>query len=198
VRSAEQDPSLLPTANPFTIGEQRVLSLIKVLRVHLASALSPSLQKRITVEDVVQETCVRAFSTHDETVFESDMQCLAWLKRIASNFVIDTINRRRPMFIADVGRSSFIAKALIDSGQFTASDLISQEECRQILGLAVEKLETHHKYVIEQKYFHHKTFEQIAEGTGSSPAAVRGLHRTAINRLKDLVGDMTRFLSSQT
>jgi RNA polymerase sigma-70 factor, ECF subfamily len=183
--------------NSLTIPEQEVLRMLGLLRKHLETTLSPALLAKFSVDDILQETYIRAVSGFNAAEFQNDSMLLAWLKKIANNIAISLIRKKDAGTTLFANNSSDIAQQLLDSGELTPSDLVSAKENRQLLALAVTKLAENHQRVIQMRYHEQLQFEEIAHALNTTAGAARGLHRNALDKLRDYLGDMARFLSSQ-
>ncbi|XZE43942.1 RNA polymerase sigma factor [Pirellulaceae bacterium SH467] len=183
--------------NSLTLNEQEVLRMLAPLRKHLESTLAPALLARFSLDDILQETFIRAVAGYSTADFQNDVMLLAWLKKIASNVAISLIRKKDASTSLFASGSSDIAQQLLDSGELTPSGLVSAEENRQLLALAVLKLAENHQRVIQLRYHEKLQFEEIAVALNTTAGAARGLHRNALEKLRDYLGDMARFLSSQ-
>lgn len=167
------------------------------LSKHLELTLSPSLLAKFAVDDILQETYIRAVAGFESAEFENDSMLLAWLKKIANNVAISLIRKKStstPLFA--IGSSDF-AQHLLDTGELTPSDLVSAAENRQLLAIAVTKLTENHQQLIQMRYHESLSFEEIAKVLNTTSGAARGQHRNALDKLRDYLGDMARFISSQ-
>jgi RNA polymerase sigma factor (sigma-70 family) len=183
--------------NSLTLNEQEVLRMLGPLRKHLESTLAPALLAKFTLDDILQETFIRAVAGYDAAEFQNDVMLLAWLKKIANNIAISLIRKKDASTSLFASGSSDIAKQLLDSGELSPSELVSAEENRQLLALAVTKLAENHQRIIQMRYHQQLQFEEIASVLNTTAGAARGLHRNALEKLRDYLGDMARFLSSQ-
>ncbi len=176
--------------------EQRILSLLEPLRRHLRASLATPLISKLSVEDIVQETFVRAVAACDMAKFENEAMMLAWLKRIATNISISAIRKKGPMTVL-FSHSSETVRNIFDSGVLTPSDAVSNEENRNLLAIAMTKLAEHHQRVVHLRYHDQLSFEQIAREMNSTASAIRGLHRNALEKLRVYMGEIALYYSSQ-
>jgi RNA polymerase sigma-70 factor (ECF subfamily) len=180
----------------LTQSEQDILRLLDPLRRHLESTLAPVLLSKFSVEDVIQETFIRASRGLESVTFENDAMRFAWLKKIASNVSISLI-RKREVTIVSQPSSNDLGQILFDSGDLSPSKLVSIDENRQLLALAIAKLPENHQFVIRRRYHDQFAFEQIADELETTAGAVRGLHRNALESLRRCLGEMACYLSSR-
>lgn len=183
--------------NSLTFFEQDVLRMLGPLRKHLESTLSPMLTAKFSVDDILQETYIRAVEGIRTCEFQNDAMLLGWLKKIASNTAISLIRKKSEATAFYNSGSSGIAQHLLDTGEVTPSDMLTAEENRQLLAIAMTKLAENHRLVIEMRYHMQLPFEEVAKALNTTAGAARGLHRNALDKLRTYLGDMARFLSSQ-
>ncbi len=183
--------------NNLTLNEQEVLRMLGPLGKHLQATLSPSLLAKLSVEDILQETYIRGVAGFETAQFQNDSMLLGWLKRIANNVAISFIRKKDSSTTLFTSSSNDIAQSLLDTGELTPSTLVSAEENRQLLAIAVTKLSENHQRVIQMRYHEQLPFEEIALVLNTTAGAARGLHRNALDKLREYLGDMARFISSQ-
>jgi RNA polymerase sigma-70 factor, ECF subfamily len=187
-----------PTKNFLGDAESRILPHLESVRNYLLATLNSKLIANLAIEDLVHETYIKATSAYHSAEFSNDVQLLAWLKRIATNTAISSIRKKTPkLFHVNGSSGNSMIDQLFDSGGVTPSKAVSQNENRQLLWIALSKLAPQHREVIELHYLQHKSFVEIAEMLGNTSGAIRGLHRTALDHLRDMLGDMARYLSTR-
>ncbi len=180
----------------LTTAEREILPLLCPLRKHLEATLSPTLLAKLSVDDIVQETYLKAVAAFPNADFKNDFMILGWLKRIAINISISFIRKRDATTSLFSNNSKDMAQVLLDTGELTPSAFVSAEENRQLLALALGKLNDTHQRIVHLRYENKLTFEAIAKELETTSGAVRGLHRNALEKLREYLGDMARFLSS--
>jgi RNA polymerase sigma factor (sigma-70 family) len=181
----------------LSIAEKQILNNLDKLRKHLDASLAQALTSKLSIDDVVQETFVKALIAYDAAQFTDDKMLLAWLKRIATNIAISAIRKKQPTHSIFSHGSSEIAQQLFASNDLTPSEFVSVDENCRLLTLALAKLEEHHQRVVKLRYHDQKSFDEIAVELHTTSSAARGLHRNALEKLRDHLGDMARYLSSR-
>ncbi len=146
----------------------------------LNQSMSVSLRSRIPVEDVVHETYVRAVEAMDNFEYRDATRLRAWLLAIARNHIRSCIRRKAPQF-------GDIARDLVESGLLRPSEIMSKDEQIKRLESAIAKLPARHQDILRSRYREGMTFEAVAELRPESAAAVRGLHRNALDALRKLL-----------
>ncbi|MBI4262631.1 RNA polymerase sigma factor [Candidatus Uhrbacteria bacterium] len=138
-----------------------------------------------TVEDVVQETFLRAIAALPSFTPRRTASFRAWLFRIAMNLYISQYRKQRRVTTVDPETLSALAdNAPGGAGLGFAGDFDTVHVRREI-----EKLEEKEQEIITLRYFSELSYEEIASALGMSVSAVGvRLHR-ALKRLKGKLGD---------
>lgn len=157
--------------------EEEVQRQLPNLHSMLRRTVSRSLAEKIPIEDVVQETYIRAVNALGSFHYQGEASLRGWLMRIAQNYIRSRIRKHSPQLTE-------IAHSIIESGILTPSEITSRNEQLLRLSAALKKLPDHHQEVLRLRYVEGFTFEEIAQTLGLTSSAVRGLHRNAIQSLK--------------
>jgi RNA polymerase sigma-70 factor, ECF subfamily len=182
---------------PMLCHDQRIVTMLPALRQSLQDYFAPVLQQKLSVDDIVQETFIRASKGFNSASFEDDQQLLAWMRQIANRVAISLIRGQASKIAFCSISYSNLANELLDSCDITASGLITADENREILGVCVSELSEVHRKVLHLRYFEQQSFEEIARLLGLSASATRGLHRNAIASLRRAFGEASTYLSSR-
>ena len=163
--------------------QQLLIRSIPVLRQQLRQQLAASVQRAVSVDDLVQETYLRAHAAIVNFEYRGEMAFVGWLKTIAVNHAINVIKKQSRLVSFEISESQSLTDALLDSGQPTPSAEFSIKERREIVSIAISTLPDHYRLLLELRYHKELKFEEIAVEMGRSAASVRGLHRNALRRL---------------
>lgn len=149
--------------------------------------LSPHTRQFWEVEDVVQETMLRAFRDLDRFTYESPGSFLRWLSAIADHVIVDRIRyrergRRNGEEVPFRSASNPMGPEPADSR--TPSRLFAQSEAIERLLEQLAALPDDYREVILMARIEGLTTEEIAERTGKSRAAVSLLLHRAVKRLR--------------
>jgi RNA polymerase sigma-70 factor (ECF subfamily) len=112
-------------------------------------------------EDTTQEVFLAAFRNIRR--FRKDARFSTWLYRIAVNHCLSRL-RRRPQGVhvsLDAERSGERVLNLLPSRESHEGEILSEERQSHVR-LALQFLQPEHKAVVELKFFHDLTFEEIA------------------------------------
>lgn len=181
----------------FSNDEERIAALLPALKRSLEERLSPQLRKKLNAEDLVQETFLRALKSPEDIMFESDQMLLAWLRQLATRIALSAIRAASSDPTAFSVEHTELASELFNSNDLTPSELVRNEENRQILALCIGKLSEQHREILEYRYFNKLNFADIAIRLDCTEPAARGLHRNALQAIRRALGDVSRFFSTQ-
>jgi RNA polymerase sigma-70 factor (ECF subfamily) len=133
---------------------------------------------RVTAEDVVQETLVRAWK-HPEVLVNGKGSIRAWLFTVARNLVTDGVRARaaRPTEVAENPAHQPVAR---DHSDAVVDNMVMLE--------ALDKLSGPHREVLVELYFHGRTVTETARALGIPPGTVKSRSYHALRALRDVFG----------
>jgi RNA polymerase sigma-70 factor (ECF subfamily) len=146
----------------------------------LASFISTS-GERDSVEEVVQDTFVRAFAAIDS--FRGESAFRTWLFTIAKRLILD---RRR------AERRSRVVSAVKEDdavSTFTALDSMVADESMARVRRAVEQLSPKQKEIFTLRLEQGLSYKEIAELVGSTEGAARVHYHNAMRAVKEFLDD---------
>lgn len=173
------------------------------LRVYVEHRLGDALGRRVEVDDVLQETALRALGGLASAQFAGEGPFLAYLCQIARNVIADiarAARRRRrgdgaaPLALArsDWSTSGVAAPADKSGGPLTKA---LRSEAREQLLTAWRRLSAEHRRVIVLRQFESLSAREAAQRMALSEQAVHALFRRALNRWGE---ELERLRSSAT
>jgi RNA polymerase sigma-70 factor, ECF subfamily len=150
----------------------------------LAGFVSRLIGSRDDMEDVVQETFIRAYRALGS--FRGDAPFKTWLYRIALHASLrhrEQTTRRTERFVpvSDEGREQPVSREPL------ADDHAEMGETREMLSTAFHKLNQDDRTIVVSYYFADMTCEEIAQIIGSTQGAVKTRLHRARARLKALL-----------
>ncbi len=151
------------------------------LAVWVYYRMSPELRRWVEVEDIVQETMLRAFREFDQFTYQGPGSFMHWLARIAGHVIVDTARYRgRGKRHADLVRfrseSNPQGPEPLDS--MTPSRLLGQRERLQQLIETLDALPENYRRAIILAKIEGLTTQELAEQLGKPrEAAALVLHR---------------------
>jgi len=171
-------------------GDEQALSLAfkrhrRRLAVLIHYKLSPQAREFCEVEDLVQETCLRAFRDIGNFTYQSPGSFLRWLSTIADHAIIDRTRyrnreRRAGQEIPFRSASNPIGPDPADSR--TPSRLFAQQEAVERLLARLDALPEDYRRVLVLAKIEGLTTAEMAERMGKSREAVALLVYRALKR----------------
>ncbi len=172
-------------------------AFLALYRLHvdvLYRTLLARIGHRETVEDVVQETFLRAIAALPSFTPQRNASFRAWLFRIAMNLYISQYRKQKRVVIVDTEILAILSDAGGTSPQLspmrrgddTSIDVeLDAVQVRDAIGGLEEK----DQEVIMLRYFSELSYEEVASALGISVGAVGvRLHR-AVKKLKEKLGN---------
>jgi RNA polymerase sigma-70 factor (ECF subfamily) len=167
------------------------------LRLLARVGLDPRLRGKLDPSDIVQETLLRAHERRDQFRGQTDVERVAWLRQILATQLIDAI-RRFTAGARDI-RLERSLEAAVEQSSARLVQLLAKEEPgstrkslreERLLRLAeaLAQLLPDQQAAVELQHLHGYSVEAVAEQLGRSKAAVGGLLRRGMRRLRELLG----------
>ena len=183
------DQSFHSDADSFERYRQYLLTLARV-------QLDPRMAGKLDASDVVQQTLLEAAGRRDQFRGGSAAQTAAWLRQILAHNLTDALRALRRAK-RDIGRERRLAAALDRSsaqlGGWLAADQSSpslparREEQAVVLADAMSQLSEAQREALVLQHWHGWTLKQIAAHMDRTPAAVAGLLKRGLKRLRELL-----------
>lgn len=193
-----------PTLNPRTVallrryqaGDRAALEDLfasfyprveRIVRVRSSAAL----RRRVPVEDLVQQTFLRALSRLEEFEIRADGRLIDWLARIAERSIADAV-RHSGAECRDGGREVSADARNAEGRRFVeleapttgVPERVARAELEEMVDECLARLAAHHREVILLHDFAQADWEYIARETGRpSVNAAQQLYRRAKARL---------------
>ena len=162
-------------------GEQRAATLLVERHANAVARFVASIGAREDVDEVVQDTFVRAFASLDGFRGESSLR--TWLFTIARRLVLD---RRR----AARRRGEQVEVQEGDAAtEYDSLDGVVADETQQRLRAALEKLSPTQREVFVLRVSEGMSYAEIADTVGTTEGAARVHYHDAMRTIKELLDD---------
>ncbi len=165
------------------------------IRDLVARLLGSDLRARVDVEDLCQETFLRAFRTIVQFRGDSEAIFRGWLRTIARH-VVEECGRRMRAARANVDRERSLTRSSEGPGDGdpeastpSPSRLLRREECYERLMRALETLSDAHRRVIVLSRLEGLSMKEVAERMNRSPKAASVLLVRAMLKLRESFGN---------
>ena len=162
-------------------GEQRAATLLVERHASALARFLASIGARADVDEVVQDTFVRAFASIDGFRGESSLR--TWLFTIARRLVLDrrrTAKRRGEQ--VEVQESDAAT-------EYDPLDGVVADETQHRLRSAVEKLSPTQREVFVLRVSEGMSYAEIADTVGTTEGAARVHYHNAMRTIKELLDD---------
>jgi RNA polymerase sigma-70 factor, ECF subfamily len=193
--------SLFPEAAVMAKQPESLIRPIEDYRDYLSllarHQLDPRLRGKLDPSDVVQQTIVKAYQHRDQFRGSSAGEQAAWLRCILANNLVDAARKyQREVAVAvDVEQavhdSSARLEAWLAADQASPSEHVVREEQLLRLALALASLPEEQRVVIELHHLHQDAVADIARKLEKTQAAVAGLLRRGLKKLRELLHEPT-------
>ena len=160
-------------------GDQRAATALVERHAPSLARFAASLGERSDVEEIVQDTFVRAFGSIDS--FRGDSSLRTWLFTIERRLILD---RRR----SDRRRRDTVAIDERDAvTEYDALDSMVAGETERRVRHAIERLSPMQRDVFTLRVNEGLSYKEIAEVVGSTEGAARVHYHNAMRALKELL-----------
>jgi RNA polymerase sigma-70 factor (ECF subfamily) len=155
--------------------------------------LDPRLQGKIDLSGVVQQTLLEAHQAWRQMQSQGVAQKTAWLRRILANNLADEIRKfgtakrdlaREKSLEAALDQSSHRLEMWLAADQSSPSQAVERQEQALRLAEALSELPEAQRQALVLQHWHGWSLAQIAEHLGKSRAAVAGLIKRGLQRLR--------------
>jgi RNA polymerase sigma-70 factor (ECF subfamily) len=162
-------------------GDQRAASTLVERHSQALARFAVSCGARQDIDELVQDTFVRAFNSLDG--FRGESSFRTWLLTIERRLLLD---RRR----SEKRRPDRVEIQEGDAAtQFDALDGVVADESRQRLTQAVERLSPTQRQVFSLRVAEGLSYKEIADAVGTTEGAARVHYHNAMRSVKEFLDD---------
>jgi RNA polymerase sigma-70 factor (ECF subfamily) len=162
-------------------------------RVQIAP-VEGDVRAKLEASDVVQEALLKAHAARDQHLGHSDAETAAWLRRILANTLVDAIRKLRSggrdvrleqSLEGCLEQSSARLESLLADEQSSIGE--REERAARLFRLseALAQLPDDQRTAVELMHLHGYTAAAIGEQMGKTQAAVGGLLRRGLKKLRE-------------
>ncbi|MEP6690864.1 MAG: sigma-70 family RNA polymerase sigma factor [Gemmatimonadaceae bacterium] len=181
ITQAEDDATDRALIARWRTGDERAATALVQKHAEAVARFLSSLGLRHEVEEVVQDTFVRAFASLDRFRAESSLR--TWLFTIARNLVRDRARsakwQRRVVSIEEDHAAT----------EHDALDAAVADETQQRMREAVERLSPTQKHVFTLRVGEGLSYKEIADVAGTTEGAARVHYHNAMRSIKEFLDD---------
>jgi RNA polymerase sigma-70 factor (ECF subfamily) len=163
------------------------------LRLLARLQLDPRLQSKLDPSDVVQLTLVKAQQHLDQFRGRTEAELAAWLRRILANTLTDAARKFQrevplaPRMEDSLHESSARLEGWLVADQSSPSEQAMRQEHLLRLAQALGQLPDDQRTAVEWHYLKGGSVAEVAADMGRTEAAVAGLLRRGLKRLRELL-----------
>jgi len=162
-------------------GDQRAAALLVERHARPLARFVASLGEREQVEELVQDTFVRAFQSLDS--FRADSSLRTWLFTICKRLLLDRKrSERRRKDVVEISEGDAVV-------EYDALDGLVAEETSRKVQQAVSALTTLQREVFSLRVNEGMAYAEIAVAVGSTEGACRVHYHNAIRSIKEHLSD---------
>ena len=161
------------------------------LRLLARLQLDPRLQGKLDPSDVVQQTLAKAHQNRDQFRGRTEAERAGWLRRILANTLIDAARKyQRELALEhsleqDFQQSSARLEAWLAADQSSPSEAAVRQEQLLRVAAALGRLPEDQRTAVELHHLRDGPVAEIARQMGRTEAAVAGLLRRGLKRLRE-------------
>ena len=163
----------------YRAGDERAATELVTRHAQALARFAASLGEREDIDELVQDTFVRAFSALES--FRSESSLRTWLFTIERRLVLD---RRRS---AARRNARFEDTAAELATEHTALDTVVAEETEGRVRRALERLSPLQREVFVLRVAEGRSYKEIAEIAGTTEGAARVHYHNAMRAVKEFV-----------
>jgi RNA polymerase sigma-70 factor (ECF subfamily) len=170
--------------------------------------MSETLKKKLSADDILQETFAVAFRDIERFESRDDAAFVGWLKTISLRRIQDAARHQNRKKRGGDLRQVAQAPGFADESALNLFDVIavesatplrnaSREEARKLIHVALSQLPDEYREALRLQFMEGLDYQGIAQRMSKSPGAVQGLIKRARQKLRDHLGTASAYLSSR-
>lgn len=182
--------------NHYLSGDRSAISqLIERHSRRVKDYIHMMVKDRDVVDDIFQETFIKAVRVIDEGRYTDNGKFLSWILRIAHNQVIDHFRAQRQNKSVSESEAGYDVLGTLKLAERTVEDAMVCEQIERDVRALVELLPAEQREVVMMRYFSGLSFKDIAEQTNVSINTALGRMRYALINLRRMIKEKNLILS---
>ncbi len=166
------------------------------LHLLVRAQLGPRLQAKMDASDIVQDALLKAHQAADQYRGSSAAEEAAWLRRILLNTLTDALRHfnaeaRALHLERSLEESSARLERWLAADDSSPSEKAVRQEELLCLANALARLPADQRTAVEMLHLKGMSVDQISEAMGRSAAAVGGLLRRGMAKLREYLAERT-------
>ncbi len=184
--------------------QRLIVEYHKSLHAFVERRMSAALRRHVCPEDILQLAYVEAFKSIERCSFAGPGAFYKWLEKIVMDQLKNAVRDlrrakrdiRRNLSQSPAGDTSIgnLVERL-PSPQSTPSKHLSEREASAAAISSLARLPDHYRQVVQMRFLEDRPVTEIAATLGKSEGAVHMLIKRALDRLSELMGSISQFMS---
>ncbi len=180
----------------YRMGEREAISqLIERHSRRVRDYIRMMVQDSDVVEDLFQETFIKAVRVIDEGRYTDNGRFLSWVLRIAHNIVIDYFRSRKQEREVNEKEAGYDLLGSLRIAEGNVEDRMVSSQIERDIRRLVALLPEEQRQVVEMRYYSDMSFKEIAEQTGVGINTALGRMRYALINLRKMICENNVVLS---
>jgi RNA polymerase sigma-70 factor (ECF subfamily) len=184
--------------------EQLLMGIYDRLASRLAREIPSDLREILSVEDVISQTFGEALRGIGSFKGGSVESFACWIIKTSENLLRNLIkyHRRqmrdqRKIKVRGLGVRPSVDRLLdlLLVGKDTPSRSVARDEAIKAVQIALTQLEPEHREIMHLRYIVDTPVKEIAASVGRTERAIHGVCNRSLKRLREILGNRSRFLS---
>jgi RNA polymerase sigma-70 factor (ECF subfamily) len=151
--------------------------------------LDPKLRQRVAASDIVQQTMLEAFRNRDQFRGSTSGEQAVWLRQILNRNLADAAKHERAGKRDRQRESPAETAEWLPADQSSPSQKATREEEAARLAKALAELPDAQREAVTLQHWHGLKLSEIGERLDKSPAAVAGLLKRGLQRLREILDE---------
>lgn len=154
------------------------------LKKFAEKSVGPSLSRRMSPSDLVQDTLLSATSQFQSFRGQSELELQSWLMELMKSRLTDGLRRHKFAARRTIDREVACTGSAIDDARPTPAQVVASRDDTNSLLDAIQMLSPEAQKIVRMRYLENQGFESIAQTMGMSLTAVWRQWASALESIK--------------